>query len=82
MGKLEREIAEFRSESAKNKTYKDLVRLCGLLGLKVVHGKGSSFKVRTKNGKNILQLHRKKNNKALLDYEIKAIRDMLDELEV
>lgn len=82
MAKKEKLVSEFRGEQAKNKTYRDLIKLCNLLGLEVIQGDGSSFKVINSSKEVVLQLHRKSNSKTFLVYEIKYIRKMLDHLGV
>ena len=82
VAKKEKLVSEFRGEQAKNKTYRDLIKLCNLLGLEVIQGDGSSFKVINSSKEVVLQLHRKSNSKTFLVYEIKYIRKMLDHLGV
>lgn len=81
MSKKEKLIREFMSSSAKNKTYRDLITLANYLHLEVIQGYGSNFKLVDKNGRVILQLHRKDNNSTFLNYEIKIIRKMIEEVD-
>ena len=82
MTKKDKLIRDFRSNSAKNKSYRDLVKLTGYLDLKIQQGQGSRFKVFDDKNRKLLELHKKSEDQNFREYEIKYIREMLDKLEV